>query len=117
MNSDPPAEEILAAVADWLEGQAKQMSDRDAYFARVAVSALGIVRRELSAADDAARAARWQRLLGQDGDLAALNAALRAGTIDETTPGLFDELKAAARHQIAVDQPRYRASPVPPALK
>jgi len=98
MNGNPSATEILAAIADWLDAQAKQMAGRDAYFARVAVNALGIVGRELA-----------MSVGGSANANAALCAALRDGTIDENTPGLFNDLTAMARHQIAIDQPHYRS--------
>jgi len=98
MNGDPSATEILAAIAGWLDAQAKQMAGRDAYFARVAVNALGIVGRELAMPTDGSANAN-----------AALCAALRDGTIDENTHGLFNDLTAMARHQIAIDQPYYRS--------
>jgi hypothetical protein len=115
MSADPTVSQILGAVAEFLAPHTATLAGRDAYFARVAANALAIVRRELAQgpAAEQAQEARLRALLGSGGDLAALNlalcAALRAGAMNETTPGLLDHLKAAAREQIAIDQPNYRS--------
>ena len=119
MNSDPSADEILAAVSDWLEAQATRLPGRDGYFARVAANALGIVRRDLALAPAASAEERQRlaRLVGRDGDASELNralcAAIRSGAIDEATPGLLDHLRATASRQMAIDQPHYRSPPAP----
>jgi hypothetical protein len=113
----PSGEEILAAVADWLDAHAKNLSGSDAYFARVATNAIAIVRRELAlgAVAEAEEIARLRQILGQDGTRADLNALLcdrlRAGSVDERTPGLLAHLKSTALRQIEIDQPSYRAAP------
>ena len=101
MIRDPSADEILAAVARWLEQRAAAPSSRDAYFTRVAENALGIVRRELAAAST----------LMSDEESAALSRGLRDGTLDPQTPGLIAKLKDAIKKQIAIDQPNYRSLP------
>jgi hypothetical protein len=115
MSAVPSSEEILAAVADWLDTHAKPLSRSDAYAARVAANALAIVRRELTlgAAAEAEEVAGLRRILRRDGTLAELNAllcaALRDGSIDERTDGLMAHLRNSARSRIAIDQPNYRS--------
>jgi hypothetical protein len=113
----PSGDEILAVVTDWLDAHAKNLSGSDAYFARVATNAIAIVRRELAlgAVAEAEETARLRQILGQDGTHAELNALLcarlRAGSVDEQTPGLLAHLKNTALRQIEIDQPSYRAAP------
>lgn len=118
MMADPPIDEILDAVTRFLGGLAAAPAGRDAYMTRVAANALSIVRRELTLAARADReeVERLRTLIGQDGGLEALDAALcealRAGRLDEMTPGLLEHLKRSALARVEIDQPRYR-SPSP----
>jgi hypothetical protein len=113
----PKAEELAQAVAGFLESIRPQLNPRDAFLARVAANAMGVIGRELAAgraAEDAA-AARLSALLGREGALDDLNAdlcaRLRAGEMDAATPGLLAALRANITDQIAIDQPSYAPEP------
>jgi hypothetical protein len=109
----PRAEELVEAVARWIDSIRPNLPPRDAFLARVAANVLGVVRRELiqGPAAEAAAVERLSALLGREGDLAALNAELcdrlRHGAMDAATPGLLAALKANITDQIAIDQPNY----------
>ena len=114
MTTHPRTEELVEAVAAWIEGVRPSLVPRDAFLARVASNALGIIGRELTLgpAADAAAAARLATLLGHEGSLddleADLCAAIREGTITIGTPGLLDALHENAEARLAIDQPSYR---------
>ena len=118
MIEDPSADEILGAVAAWLDTLATERTNRDTYFARVASNALNIVRREAALAPTAEREAaeRLKRILARDGTSEELNAALCAGlreaTLGASTPGLLAHLKQTILRQIEIDQPNYRSPSV-----
>jgi hypothetical protein len=113
----PRAEELVEAVARWIDSVRPGLEPRDAFLARVAANALGVVRRELlqGAAAEAAAVERLAGLLGRQGSLAELNAdlcaRLRDGEMDRDTPGLLAALKANITDQIAIDQPNYAREP------
>lgn len=114
MITHPRTEELVEAVARWIDAIRPKLQDpRDAFLARVAVNVLGVVGRELTQgpAAEAAATERLAALLGHDGSFEELNAelcrALNAGTLDASTPGLLAALKANALEQIAIDQPNY----------
>ena len=117
MIEHPKAEELVEAVARWIDSVRPQLAPRDAFLARVAANALSVVRRELvqGAAAEAAATERLSALLGKDGSLAELNAdlcaRLREGAMDRDTPGLLAALKANIAEQIAIDQPNYAPEP------
>lgn len=118
MIDHPRAEELVEAVALWIESVRPGLNNpRDAFLARVAGNALGVVKRELAQgpAAEAAATARLAGLLGREGDLAELNrelcARLRAGEMGRDTPGLLAALKANIGEQIAIDQPSYVPEP------
>ena len=114
MQDEPRPSEILGAVAAFLRGAAtKESGPHIAFQLRVAGNALEIAQRglDLAPAAEAEELARLKALLGRDGTLAELNAALalaiRAGEIDLTTPGLSDHLWATTMAKLAIDQPNY----------
>lgn len=117
MIEHPRAEELVEAVARWIDGVRPSLAPRDAFLARVAVNALGVVRRELMEGPEAEAAARQRlsELLGREGALAELNVELcerlREGRMDRDTPGLLAALKANVTEQIAIDQPSYAPEP------
>ncbi|HEX5378488.1 MAG TPA: DUF6285 domain-containing protein [Phenylobacterium sp.] len=119
MIEHPRAEELVEAVARWIDGIRPGLPPRDAFLARVAVNVLGVVRRELTLgpAAEAAAVERLSALLGHEGDFKTLNAELcdrlRAGEMDIATPGLLAALKASITEQIAIDQPNYAPDPGP----
>lgn len=117
MIEHPRAEELVEAVARWIDSVRPELAPRDAFLARVAANVLGVVRRELMLGPQAqaAASARLAALLGHEGPLSELNAELcallRDGTMDRDTPGLLAALKANIQDQIAIDQPNYAPEP------
>lgn len=114
MYDQPTASELLAAVAGFLRDEiSPTLSGRLAFHARVAVNVLEMVRRELALGPAAVEgeAARLKALLGRDGSLADLEAALCAaiatGDADPTDPALVDHLWTTILDTLAVDQPNY----------
>lgn len=114
MTTHPTAPELAAAVSRFLERLTPALPPREAFMARVAQNALGIVGRELAQgpAAEAAAAARLSALLKRDGSLAELTSelcrALREGEIDTASPALLEALKANTLERLAIDQPDYR---------
>jgi len=114
MQDQPTPDEILAAIAAFLRDTVMLKTDaRTAYQARVAVSAIELVRRqlELGAAGEDAELERLEILLGRRGDLAVLNAglaaALASGAAGLSTPGVLTHLHATTLEKLRVDQPNY----------
>jgi hypothetical protein len=133
MLDHPRGPALLDAVARLLRDTLiPQLPPGAAFQARVAANAVDLVARELRLGPDAElRAqARLQALLGQDGPLpeleAALSARLRHGDIATDDPALLDHLWATTLDKIAIDQPAYApyrrtlqlrdasATPIPP---
>ncbi len=114
MITHPRTEELVEAVAGWIDGIRPGLDPRNAFLARVAANALATVRRELTQgpAAEAAAVAQMSELLGRAGGYADLNdelcARIRAGELTVETPGLLDALRAMAFDQLAIDQPNYR---------
>jgi hypothetical protein len=116
VQDQPSAIELLQAVRDFIRDQAiPRLEGRAAFHARIAVNALAIVERglELGPAQDAAERERLETLLGRSGSLDELNRELcrriRAGEMDQSTPGLAAHLRETTLAKLAVDQPRYAA--------
>lgn len=115
MITHPKTEELVEAVALWIEQIRPTLDPRNAFLARVAANALATVRRELTdgPAAEAAAVALMTDLLGHPGGFADLNgelcARIRAGELTVDTPGLLPALQVMARDQIAIDQPTYRS--------
>ena len=114
MQDEPGPSEILAAVAAFLRDVVvREGSAHTAFQARVAASALELVRRqiELTPASDAAELDRLRAILGHGGALDALNAEFAArradGALDLSSPGVADHLWASTTAKLAVDQPNY----------
>lgn len=110
----PRTEEILLAVRDFLRDEvAAEASGRNRFMAKVAANALDIVARELAGgpAQAAAEQARLGALLGQDGDVdslrAALCARLQAGEFALDDPNLTRHLRETVIARTAIDQPGY----------
>ena len=114
MISHPRADQLVKAVADWIEQVRPGLDARNAFLARVAMNALATVEREVALGPEfeAAAARRLSALLKSKGSHAQLNtelcARLRAGELTVNTPGLVAALKASALEQLAIDQPTYR---------
>lgn len=111
MMRGPSKEELVRAVRGWMDAEP---APTDGFHRKVAANALGIVERELALWPEAeAQAiARMSAILGENGSYEMLNDALaqaiRTGTIDAMSPGVFGHLKQTALDMLAVDQPRYR---------
>jgi hypothetical protein len=97
MQDEPKATEILTAVARFLRDTVvSQATPLVAFQARVAANAVDLCARQiaLAPASDAAEADSLRALLGRDGSLADLNAALAEGIASGAladTPGLTDQ--------------------------
>lgn len=114
LDEHPTAAELVAAVAGFLESEvAPALDGRIAFHTKVAVNALRIVERELTAGSvaEAAEAARLRPLTGADGSLAELNSALagqiRDGTLSTSDDQLRSHLIRSVLARIAIDNPRY----------
>jgi hypothetical protein len=116
MIENPRADELVDAVAKWIDSIRPSLPPRDAFLARVAANVLSVVKREilLGPQADAAAVERLSQLLGVSGNVNTLNAVLcerlRSGDMDAETPGLLTALKANITDQIAIDQPNYSAT-------
>lgn len=111
----PDGPELLEAVTGTLRDELLPVLEgRQAFVVKVAINALGIVRRELEqqpGADETARQ-HLQALLGlADDDLDRLTEALcdriAGGEITLQTPGLRAYLWDSTLRRVAIDQPRY----------
>lgn len=116
MQDDPGPSEILRAVAAFLRDTlVPLLPPREAFDARVAANALDLVQRDIAVgrSGEAAEAERLRALLGRNGSLAELNAALserlRAEGPDAVTPAQRDHLWATTLEKLSVDQPKYSA--------
>ena len=114
MQDEPTAAEILPAIARFLrETVTTDQSAHTMFQARVAANAVDLAAREAALAPkfDAEETARLIQLLGEDGDLPALNRKLADqiadGTLTLETPGLKAHLWATSLAKLAVDQPAY----------
>ncbi len=114
MQDQPTAAELVESVRDFIQNVAMpQLQARDAFHARVAANALGIVQRELEIApgDNSEELQRLRELLDTDGSLEDLNRELctriREGEIDLDTPGLLHHLNQTTLTKLAIDQPKY----------
>jgi hypothetical protein len=102
----PTADELVAAVAEFLETDVRQATSGQVNFhARVAANALRMVERELLTTDDSpVRAALADFGVADEAELAA---AIRAGELDENTGDVMSALRALVRHRLAAAHPGY----------
>ena len=114
MREEPSAAELIDIVAVFLRDEVMPKLDgRTGFHVRVAANVLDIVRRELEIAPEAEgrEAARLAELLGRDGDLTSLNAALcdaiASGSVGTGDPALIRHLWETTLDTVAVDQPKY----------
>ncbi len=102
----PTAAELVAAVAEFLEGEVRAATSGAVNFrALVAANALRIVERELlddTSAEPAAALAR----LGY-ADEARLASAIRAGDLDGRAAEVMACLRTLVRHRLAISHPGY----------
>lgn len=102
----PTAAELVAAVAEFLEGEVRATTSGAVNFhALVAANALRIVERELLDENPDEPAAALAEL-GYS-DEAALAAAIRRGELDERAAELLTSLRVIVRHRLAISHPRY----------
>lgn len=102
----PTAAELVAAVAEFLEGEVRSETTGAVNFhARVAANVLRTVERELldDTADEPAAALS---ALGFD-DEPALAAAIRAGNFDGRDDDVVPALRALVAHRLRVAHPGY----------
>lgn len=114
MLAEPTASALLHAVQRFLMEEAgPHLPAREAFLARVAGNALGVVIRELEQGEQAAAVEQEElaAILGRDGNAPALRAdlcaALRSGAIDADAPGLLASLERIASARVRIDQPTY----------
>jgi hypothetical protein len=93
-HGEPGADEVLAAVSEWLASTIKpRLEGRDRFDLAVAQNALGVVRRELATRPDPHDK--------------ALSVALLEGEATLGTPGLLARLRRAALDTCTADMPKY----------
>ncbi len=116
MQDQPDASALVAAVAKFLRDRVlPELGGQTGYLTRVAANILDIAVREINLGrqTEVAEQDRLRELLGEDGDLAELNAhlalAIAEGTLSVETPGLVQHLHESTMAKLAVDQPRYAA--------
>jgi len=102
----PIAAELVAAVAEFLEGDVREATTGQVNFhARVAANALRIVERELLDEDEADCGAALAGLGFADEE--GLAAAIRAGELDERADDVIACLRTLVRHRLLVAHPGY----------
>lgn len=114
MREQPTSIQLIQSVIDFLHDDVTPGLDGlTAFHARVAISLLKIVQRELETGPraDAAEQDGLETLLGKAGTLDELNQELCAriadGNISLDTSGLLPHLLRTTLDKLAVDQPRY----------
>lgn len=106
---DPPSTAVILELANAGD------EARGKFEARLAAAAMELVKRgeELAAASEAAELERLRSLLGESGDLLALNrrlcAAIRDGALSLSSSGVAAHLRATTLEKLAIDQPTYAA--------
>ena len=104
----PTAAELVAAVAEFLEGEVRDETTGAVNFhARVAANVLRIVERELLATDEAEPRAELAAV--GFNEESALAAAIRAGDFDGRDADVLPALRALVRHRLDVAHPGYDA--------
>lgn len=108
LHGRPSAAELVAAVAEFLDGEVRSATSGAVNFhARVAANALRIVERELLDSQADAPQAALASLGYEDED--ALAAAIRAGDLDGRDAEVMSCLRELVRHRLAVSHPGYDA--------
>ena len=106
VNGRPTAAELVAAVAEFLEGDVRANTSGSVNFhALVAANVLRTVERELLDETAAQPQATLSTLGYPDED--ALAAAIRAGELDGNADGVLACLRALVRHRLAIAHPGY----------
>lgn len=108
LHGRPSAAELVAAVAEFLDGEVRSATTGAVNFhALVAANALQIVERELLDSGADAPQAALTALGYEDED--ALAAAIRAGDLDGRDADVMKCLRELVRHRLAVAHPGYDA--------
>lgn len=112
----PTGKELVEAVREFLENEVQpSIGGRASYHTRIAINVLKIVERELELGPklNAEEHERLRQLLGQDGSLEELNAALcqrlREGNIDYENDALIEYLRQTVLGKLSIDNPGYSA--------
>ena len=106
LNGRPTAAELVAAVAEFLEGDVRSATTGSVNFhALVAANVLRTVQRELLDEDDDRPRAALARLGYPDED--TLAAAIRAGDLDDRGDEVLACLRDVVRHRLAIAHPGY----------
>jgi hypothetical protein len=106
LNGRPTAAELVAAVAEFLEGDVRTNTTGSVNFhALVAANVLRTVERELLDQTSAEPLAALEQLGYPDED--ALAAAIRSGDLDGRAGDLMGGLRALVRHRLAIAHPGY----------
>ena len=104
----PTAAELVAAVAEFLDGEVRPATTGAVNFhTLVAANALRIVERELRDSGGEGPLAALAALGYADED--ALAAAIRAGELDGRDTDVMNCLRALVRHRLAIAHPGYAA--------
>ena len=104
----PTAAELVAAVAEFLDGDVRSATSGAVNFhALVAANALRIVERELR---DTTAAEACDALSGLGyPDEASFAADIRSGRLDSNTTAVTESLRTIVGHRLAVSHPGYSA--------
>jgi len=106
LHGRPTAAELVAAVAEFLDGEVRSTTTGAVNFhALVAANALRIVERELLDSRDDASQATLAALGYADED--ALAAAIRGGEFDDRDTEVMRCLRELVRHRLTVAHPGY----------
>lgn len=106
LNGRPTAAELVAAVAEFLEGDVRSSTSGSVNFhALVAANVLRTVERELLDETSAEALAALAALGYPDED--ALAAAIRAGALDGRGAEVLPCLRALVRHRLSIAHPGY----------
>jgi hypothetical protein len=106
LNGRPTAAELVAAVAEFLEGDVRSNTTGSVNFhALVAANVLRTVERELLDQTSEEPLAELAALGYPDED--ALAAAIRAGALDDRAAGVLPCLRALVRHRLSIAHPGY----------
>lgn len=110
----PTSSELIQAVQSFLKTEVMPaLGGSTKYHLQVALTALSIVGRELTGADqlDAAEHARLRELLGMQGSREELNgmlcASIRARGFTYRDAALFDHLLKTTMGKMSIDNPKY----------
>lgn len=111
----PSASQLLLAVRDFLEQELlPETTSGRAFKLRVAANILGIVERELrlSPVTDVEEHVHLEALLGQSGELDALQrelcARIRDGSLDAQRDQVLAFARALTKHKLQIANPSYR---------